>query len=259
MIFVMAGTQDGRELTRLLLEQGHEVLASAVSSYGRQLLEEGGNERLSVNAEEMDAEALQRCFREKHIRACVDASHPYAINASRNAMAACRAAGIGYLRYERDLTAMEYDRTYPVHSYEEAAQTAASLGKVVFLTTGSRRLEKFTSSPWLKDCRLIARVLPTSEVLSLCEGLGLSPGQIVAMQGPFSAELNRELFTRYGAEVIVTKNSGSLGGTDAKVQAASALGLPLVVIDRPVLAYDCLCSTFGEVLENLARMLKEGA
>lgn len=258
MIFVMAGTQDGRELVKLLLEQGYEVMASVVSHYGQQLLEECGSKRLTINHEAMDAAGLQQCFLDHHIQACVDASHPYAVNASRNAMEACRAVAVPYLRYERDLTRLDYEKTFVVHSYEEAAEKAAALGRVIFLTTGSRNLEAFVNSPKLADCRLVARVLPTAEVVALCENLGLRPDQIVALQGPFSAALNRELFLRYQAEVIITKNSGTLGGTDAKVQAASELGLPLIVIDRPPLAYEHLCCSFEEVTENLQKLLQEG-
>ena len=140
--------------------------------------------------------------------------------------------------------------------------TVETNGKGDSLRSGfvcSRNLSKFTSAECLRDCRLIARVLPTAEVIGLCEDLGLAPDQIVALQGPFSAALNRELFLRYEAEVIITKNSGTLGGTDTKVQAAAELDLPLIVIDRPPLAYDCLCSTFEEVRDNLHDLLKEDA
>ena len=259
MIFVMAGTQDGRELVKMLLAAGYQVTASVVSSYGKQLLEENKGHSLVVNDEPMDGEALEKYFLAHHIDACVDASHPYAVNASQNAMAACQGVKIPYLRYERDLTRLDYEKAVIVHSYEEAAVEAAKLGNVIFLTTGSRNLSKFTSAECLRDCRLIARVLPTAEVIGLCEDLGLAPDQIVALQGPFSAALNRELFLRYEAEVIITKNSGTLGGTDTKVQAAAELGLPLIVIDRPPLAYDCLCSTFEEVRDNLHDLLKEDA
>ena len=257
MIFVMAGTQDGRELVKKLLEQGYDVTASVVSSYGRQLLEENQGSSLVINDEPMDEGALEAYFQAKGIRACVDASHPYAVNASKNAMQACRRVKVPYLRYERDLTQLNYENALIVHSYEEAAEKAANLGKVIFLTTGSRNLSKFTAAPSLQNCRLIARVLPTAEVVSLCEELGLAPDQIVALQGPFSVALNRELFLRYGAEVIVTKNSGTLGGTDTKLQAAAELGLPLIVIDRPILDYDCLCSSFEEVQGHLQNLLKE--
>ncbi len=248
MIFVLAGTQDGREIVRLLLEQGHDVAASVVSSYGGELLAHACGQRCLINDKPLDEAALKDYLQEHDIRLLVDASHPYAANVSRNAIAVCQALSIPYIRYERDLSKLDYDRITVVHSYEEAAQAAASLGKKIFLTTGSRNLDKFVHSPDLKDCELTARVLPTAEVIALCESLGLDAGHIVALQGPFSQELNRELFCKYGAEVIITKNSGTIGGTDTKFAAAAELNLPIVLIDRPKLNYPCITHDYAEVL-----------
>ena len=139
-----------------------------------------------------------------------------------------------------------------VHSYEEAAETAAGLGRHIFLTTGSRNLARFVHAAAAFDCVLTARVLPTAEVVALCAELGLTPAQIIAMQGPFSRALNRAMYEKYEADVIVTKNSGTVGGTDAKFQAAEDLGLPVVVIDRPVLSYPHLAHTAEEVLTFVA-------
>ena len=248
MIFVLAGTQDGREIVRLLLEQGHDVAASVVSSYGGELLAHACGQRCLINDKPLDEAALKDYLQEHDIRLLVDASHPYAANVSRNAIAVCQALSIPYIRYERDLSKLDYDRITVVHSYEEAAQAAASFGKKIFLTTGSRNLDKFVHSPDLKDCELTARVLPTAEVIGLCESLGLDAGHIVALQGPFSQELNRELFCKYGAEVIITKNSGTIGGTDTKFAAAAELNLPIVLIDRPKLNYPCITHDYAEVL-----------
>ena len=248
MIFVLAGTQDGREIVRLLLEQGHDVAASVVSSYGGELLAHACGQRCLINDKPLDEAALKDYLQEHDIRLLVDASHPYAANVSRNAIAVCQALSLPYIRYERDLSKLDYDRITVVHSYEEAAQAAASLGKKIFLTTGSRNLDKFVHSPDLKDCELTARVLPTAEVIGLCESLGLDAGHIVALQGPFSQELNRELFRKYGAEVIITKNSGTIGGTDTKFAAAAELNLPIVLIDRPKLNYPCITHDYAEVL-----------
>ena len=248
MIFVLAGTQDGREIVRLLLEQGHDVAASVVSSYGGELLAHACGQRCLINDKPLDEAALKDYLQEHDIRLLVDASHPYAANVSRNAIAVCQALSIPYIRYERDLSKLDYDRITVVHSYEEAAQAAAALGKKIFLTTGSRNLDKFVHSPDLKDCELTARVLPTAEVIGLCESLGLDAGHIVALQGPFSQELNRELFRKYGAEVIITKNSGTIGGTDTKFAAAAELNLPIVLIDRPKLNYPCITHDYAEVL-----------
>ena len=74
------------------------------------------------------------------------------------------------------------------------------------------------------------------------------PKQIVAMQGPFSLELNKAMFLNYQADVVVTKNSGSIGGTDTKLEAAKTLDLPVVVIDRPKLNYANIGHTYEEIL-----------
>ncbi|SFT82954.1 precorrin-6A/cobalt-precorrin-6A reductase [Selenomonas sp. GACV-9] len=253
MIFVAAGTQDGRELSKYLLEHGYDVAASVVSHYGEQLLADCRGRSLIINDKPLDKEGLESYLTGHRIRLLVDASHPYAVNVSANAMEACQALGIPYVRYERDLTAVHYDQVTVVHSYEEAAAAAARLGKRIFLTTGSRNLAKFTTAEELQDRELVARVLPTAEVISLCESLGLTPGQIVAMQGPFSKQLNKELFQKYQADVIVTKNSGTIGGTDTKFAAAEELDLPVVVIDRPVMAY----GNVGRTYEDILRFVEE--
>ena len=248
MIFVLAGTQDGREIVRLLLEQGHDVAASVVSSYGGELLAHACGQRCLINDKPLDEAALKDYLQEHNIRLLVDASHPYAANVSRNAIKVCGELNIPYIRYERDLSQLDYDKITLVHSYEEAAKAAAGLGKKIFLTTGSRNLDKFVHSPDLKDCELTARVLPTAEVIALCESMGVDAGHIVALQGPFSRELNVELFRKYGAEVIITKNSGTIGGTDTKFAAAAELNLPIVLIDRPQLNYPSLTHDYAEIL-----------
>ena len=250
MIFVAAGTQDGRELAGALLQVGYEVTASVVSSYGEKLLKQ--YPRLIINDKPLDEEALEDYIRQHGVRLFVDASHPYAANVSENAMRACRAANIPYIRYERASVPVDYDKAYPVESYEEAASTAARLGATVFLTTGSRNLKAFVLSDALKGHTIIARILPTAGVLKECEELGLTPKQIVALQGPFSEELNIALYRQYGADVVVTKNSGEIGGTDTKITAAKKLGLPVVMIDRPKIDYDVIAYTFEEVL-NFAK------
>ena len=83
MIFVAAGTQDGRELTGLLLDAGHKVTASVVSHYGEQLLERCGSERLTVNDKPLDREALETYLRGHRATCFVDASHPYACTSRR--------------------------------------------------------------------------------------------------------------------------------------------------------------------------------
>ena len=251
MIFVLAGTQDGREIAqRLARESGEAVLASVVSDYGKALAKAPA---LEVSARPLDEAALRALLVGRGVRAVVDASHPYAAHISQTAIRLCAALGIRYIRYERAQSELPpYEKLYRVSSYEEAARKAAALGRRVFLTTGSRNLAVFANAPELADCELTARVLPESGVLAQCARLGFTPKQIVALQGPFSQALNRELYKQYGAEVVVTKNSGSVGGTDTKLAAAMELGLAVVVIERPAVEYPLLTRSYEEIVEALA-------
>lgn len=249
MIFVLAGTLDGRELAVRLAETGHKVMVSVISDYGRSLAALPG---ICVHTGQLTTAGMQELFVKQGITAVVDASHPYAVNGSLNAMAACEAAGIEYIRYERSEVCMpEYDGIHRVSDAAQAARLAADLGRVLFLTTGSRTLKIFKDEPQLRNCRLIARVLPQPEVIDECVSLGFSPGDIIAMQGPFSQELNAAMFKDCGADVIITKDSGTIGGADTKIAAAIELGLPIIVIGRPAIAYRNLCRTQQAVIDTL--------
>ena len=249
-VFVAAGTKDGRELAGYILQQGYQVTASVVSSYGKSLLK--SYQGIQVSCEPLDEEGFIAYFHRHGIGVFVDASHPYAANVSENAMKACRRAGVAYIRYERQQTPLDYDRAYYVTDYQAAAEQAASLGERIFLTTGSRNLEAFARAEALQGKELICRILPEPEVVQLARDLGFTPANIVAVQGPFSLELNKELYKKYDAQVVVTKNSGAAGGADTKFAAAMELGLPLVIIDRPPVQYDNIAYTFDDILDFIA-------
>ena len=247
MILVLAGTKDGRDLIALLDSAGYQVMASVFSQYGGELIQ---HENVLVHTGPLDADGLTKLIIVNAIDIVVDASHPYAINVSQNAMLACQATGIHYLRYERPTATLPvYEGLHVVFDYDQAIEVVAALGKVVFLTTGSRHLKLFKDASGLQNHRLIARVLPDPSVLTECIEMGFSPKDIVALQGPFSHELNMALFTEYQAEVIVTKNSGRVGGSDTKITAAMALGMPVVLIDRPAIQYKLIVYTIDDVIK----------
>lgn len=244
-IFLTAGTEDGRKLAEFLTRHGHNVTASVVSDYGKKILQQ--YDGIKISDKSLNADELTENLR-GNFEILVDATHPYAVNVSQNAVDACRRAEIPYIRFEREEVEIDAENIFKVDSYESAAVKAAELGKNIFITTGSRNLKKFIDSPALKDCNLTVRILPTAEVLKECESYGLTPKQIIAMQGPFTTELNVETFKHCRAEVIITKNSGKVGGADTKLAAAKILNLPVVMIERPKIFYPNVAKTFDEVL-----------
>jgi len=256
MILVLSGTADGREIAAALKEQGFEVLVSAATAYGG-LLQRRDTAGIAVREGALTRKALEGLLDGEGIKAVVDATHPFASSASRAAIEACRGKGVPYLRYEREETALglygEEGGLVAVSSFAEAAEKARQVEGAVFLTVGSRHLAEFCRV--IPPERLVVRVLPQSEVLKKCEDLGLLPRSIVAMQGPFSRELNREMFRQYRAGVVVTKDSGRTGGTLEKIAAARDLGIPVVLVRRPAVEYPLVVRDKDELLAKLEKVL----
>lgn len=61
----------------------------------------------------------------------------------------------------------------------------------------------------------------------------MTAADILALQGPFSRELNEAIIRQYHISWLVTKDGGAVGGFAEKVEAAENTGARLVVIARP--------------------------
>jgi len=71
------------------------------------------------------------------------------------------------------------------------------------------------------------------------------------MQGPFSRAFNEALWRDWQIDCVVTKDSGDAGGFAAKAEAAAALGIPLITVERPVIEYPLVLEDFSAVLQHL--------
>lgn len=234
MILILGGTSDSRELIKKLSEQKNKFIICTVTDYGGDLANDsaGVAEILKGRLEEGD---LVKLIISKKIRILIDATHPFADIASANARNACLQTGIQYLRFERpSLVLPKQPLIHPVGDYDQAAIKAAELAeRTIFVTTGTKTLPIFTRAAYKVDKRVVARILPNSNGLKLCHDLGIYPSETIAIQGPFSTAMNKLLLTEFKADVLVTKESGIVGGTDTKIEAALELSVPVVVINRP--------------------------
>ncbi|MBO8171521.1 MAG: precorrin-6A reductase [Bacillaceae bacterium] len=257
MILVLAGTHDARELALKIKESGYGLITTVVTENAARSMRKAG---LPVHTGRLSAEDMAEMIRQHRVWAVVDASHPYAEEASRNAMACAKTAGVPYIRYERESLSYEsHENIIMVEDYAGAAEVAAEKRGVIMLTTGSKTLEIFTKRLLgLPDVRLIARMLPRQDNMEKCEALGLEQKNIVAMQGPFSRELNKALFNHYNVTLMITKESGKAGAVDEKVEAALELGIEVVMIARPRLAYERVFCNYREVIAQLNQFKKGG-
>ena len=160
---------------------------------------------------------------------CVDATHPYAVEATKNIRAAANAAGVEYHRLLRAASTLPAGSVVLADAARAAAYLADRPGRVL-LATGAKELPAFAA---LDPARLYPRVLPTLAGIAACEAAGVPHRNILAMQGPFTKELNAALLHQFHIDYMVTKDGGAAGGFAEKVQAAAETGVQLVVLRRP--------------------------
>jgi precorrin-6A/cobalt-precorrin-6A reductase len=170
-------------------------------------------------------EGLARYLAEAQIDLVIDATHPFAAQISRNATVACASAGVPRLLLQRPpWQAQAGDRWTVVPDTTQAADVVATLGQRVFLALGRQDLAPFAA---LRDRWFLLRLVdPPSQPppLPACD--------VVIARGPFAEVDEIALLKRHRIDLLVSKNSGG-DATYAKLAAARALGLPVVMIARP--------------------------
>jgi len=243
---VFAGTTEGRELVELLADQPAAVTACVATEYGEALLED--REGLTVAAGRLAEAEMEALFRRERFDLAVDATHPYAAEVTENIARACEAAGTAYLRLLRDGGDVP-EGAVCVPDAAAAVDCLTGTEGNILLTTGSKDLAKYAVLPDFAR-RAYVRVLPMEASLQACREAGLGPDRILAMQGPFSRELNIAMLRAVSAKYMITKDTGGAGGFREKAEAAREAGAVLVVVGRPPQREGL---DFGETVNFLAR------
>ncbi len=251
MILVLGGTSDSLKVCDRLESIGiQEFVLSVATEFGRELAESHASE--IVNGK-MNKEEMVEFIKENGIRQVIDATHPYAVEVSRNAMDACEQTDIKYIRFERKslLEDIRYQGEFVVDSIEEACNmvTSHEEWENVFVATGSKNLGTYVKL--LKSKKITARVLPTSEVLRSCEAMGLNADNIMALKGPFSKEINIALLKHADIDVVITKESGFAGGFIDKIDACAELEIPVIIIKRKTIDYQRVVHDIDEIERSI--------
>jgi precorrin-6A/cobalt-precorrin-6A reductase len=167
------------------------------------------------------ADGLERYLREHAIDRLVDATHPFAVRIGRNALLACRAAGVPRLRLLRPPWQRQPgDRWIEVDSLAEAARRLPQPARI-FLSVGHSDLGAFAG---LQQWFLVRTIEPADRCLANARWL--------AERGPFRLEDELALLREHRVDVLVTKASGG-EATYPKLAAARQLGLPVIMVRRP--------------------------
>ena len=280
-VLIYAGTTEGRELAQELARERIYCDISVATEYGRQIMDEKISPYICILQGRMTAEQMRlKCENEQYL-AVVDATHPFATEVSVNIRESLKGLDIPYFRLGREKIPGEEgerqagerqagerqagerqtgeqqaeEQNYMARKYfQNTAACVEALKKTegkIFLTTGSKELSAFCREETIRK-RLVVRVLPGMESLQECVRNGLEGRQIIAMQGPFSKEMNLAMIRQYQASVLVTKESGKTGGEDTKLAAAGEAQIPSYIILRP--DEKTPVTDMDEVLEQLRRL-----
>lgn len=239
-ILLFGGTTEGRILAARLTALGAKMTVSVATELGREELV--GLEGIRILLGKRTKNDMQQLLQQQDL--CIDATHPYAVEASANIRAACRDAQVPLRRLLRAESHI-FDALHFGSAAEAAAYLTTQSGNIL-ITIGTKELPAFAA---LDKTRLFARVLPTHAALTVCESMGLPHRNILALQGPFSQKLNEAMLEQYNIRWLISKDGGAEGGFAEKQAAAQAANVQLLLIGRP--------RDEGEDLETLYQSMRE--
>jgi precorrin-6A/cobalt-precorrin-6A reductase len=180
----------------------------------------------------------------------IDATHPFAAQMSMNAFEACARARLPLIRLERPAWhATDADRWTHVAQLEDTVTALPDAPARVFLAIGKQHIGLFAAKP--QHHYLLRLVDPPQGALPLPNT------SVVIARGPFDVASDTALMHAHNVTHIVSKNAGG-SGAQAKLAAARALGLPVILTDRPVLPGKHVAQNQRDVMAWLGHVADRG-
>ncbi len=218
MILVLAGTGEARELAAMMAREGIAAEASLAGVTGRP---EALDLPTRVGGFGGDV-GFRAYLAGRHVRAVVDATHPFAAGISQRTARVCHELGIAYCLLRRPAwQAGSGDRWHAVSGAGDVAAIIPERARV-FLAVGRQEAAAFAA---LAGREVVLRSI------EMAEGLPVGWENVIARPSSVVAD-EVALFRAKAIDWVVSKNSGGAGAA-AKLAAARELGLPVAMIARP--------------------------
>jgi precorrin-6A/cobalt-precorrin-6A reductase len=218
-VLLLGGTAEARDLAARL-HPGVDVISSLAGRVPDPALPAGGVRIGGFGG----VDGMRRWLVDSGIDAVVDATHPYAATITAHAAEVCRDLDMPYLLLARP--PWPPGDAIPVVSDTEAAETVESKQfSRVFLTTGRSGVTAFREL----DAWFLIRAVTAPEPQTLPRN-----HELVLSRGPYRYDGEVALLTEHRIDALVTKNSGG-EMTRPKLDAAAAMGIPVVMVQRPAL------------------------
>ncbi len=168
---------------------------------------------------------LQDFITNENIKIVIDATHAFAATISDNAYIACMATRAKRISLVRPCWQLpEQARVFHVSDMVAAADAIQQHARRVFVTTGRRGLGALQD---LEDIWFLIRMIEPLE-----EALPITNYHLITDRPPFSLDQEAQILKDYEIDGLLTKASGG-DATYAKIEAASAAGIAIIMLDRP--------------------------
>ncbi|MDB5539874.1 MAG: hypothetical protein JWQ89_1601 [Devosia sp.] len=236
-ILILGGTEEARLMAERLVKMGHEVTSSLAGRTSEPMLP-AGNVRIGGFG---GGDGMGNYILTEGFERLVDATHPYAEEIKRNAVKAADLAGLKLVRLTRPpWNEPQYAFWKHMASAEEAAASLPK-GARALLTVGHTKLDTYLART---DCSFVVRSIEPPE-----RELPVNATSLIG-RPPFFFNGELAMMQEQGISHLISKNSGG-AQTEAKLQAALRLRLPVFMLVRPGLPTAYEVPTVGQAIAAL--------
>ena len=248
MIWVIGGTKDSRDFLEKFIKYENNIIVSTATEYGVKLIE---NLPVKTSSEKMDKEAMLKFVENNKITKIIDTSHPYAFEVSKNAIEVAEEKNIQYFRFERekvDILTIKYKHFEEIKEFIEYVE---NLEGNILVTLGSNNVPLFKNLKNLPN--IYFRILSRWDMVKRCEDNNILPKNIIAMQGPFTENMNIAMIEQFNIKYLITKKAGDTGGEREKVRACDKLDVEIIYLNKKEIIYKNCYTDIDVLIKNLIK------
>ena len=234
-ILLLGGTKDSINIIEHV-KNNYEayILTTTTTEYGARLAKEGGSD--DTIARPLLKDEIIQIIKDEEFEVLIDATHPFAEHITQTSVSIANELKMPFIRFERPTTNLENIDTSHIHyvnSFDEA-------GKLIANEFNEGNVLHFAGANTMADIvkyvppeRFYPRILKVKSSLEKCEILSIPDNHIIPMTGAATTEENIELIEKFHASVMITKESGEIGGVIEKIDAANKTDIAIIMIQRP--------------------------
>ena len=236
-ILLLGGTKDSTELIKhLKANYDTDILTTTTTEYGSKLAREAGSDE-TISRPLLKDEIIE-LINNSDFDLLIDATHPFAEHITQTSVSVSKICEIAYIRFERpSLNLDDFDTSHIIY-----AKSFENAGEIISKEIPDGNVLHFAGANTMEDVlknvskeRFYPRVLKVPKSMEKCEKLGIDDEHIIAMKGAASLKENIDLIEKYDASVMITKESGEIGGVIEMIEAANQKDISLIMIKRPVI------------------------